>query len=635
MHIKKRHIPEALEQAALLFEQGKLQQAGAILAAIVKADPRQAEALHLLGLLKLKQGVATEAELLLCRAVRLAPDVAELHNSLGVALRKQDKLAEAERSYRRCLKLAPDHVEALDNLGTLLRHRNQPEEAVALCRRAVRLRPDDPRLLANLAGALYEQGRIVEARKQYERAMAASPSGRTLLSSLGGLIECAQAIGDGEQCCRLGLQMYVTTGSAADLSAYLMRLNYLPSVSAQELAKEHRRHMTERYGDEARDLNRFMGRKTSLDRPLRIGYLSPDLIEHPVGVLLEPIVARHDRRQVSSVLYDHHMFDCPPKTGLKDACDIWRDCRTMPDEQLARLIQEDEIDILVDLAGHTGGNRLSVLARRVAPVQVSWLGYFNTTGLPAMDWLLADPYSILPGEEEHYTERIWRLPQYRFALQPQQNGADQAQATVRDPAAGAVFVSNNNLLKITPQVLEAWAAILRELPAAVLVVRWKTLVAEETRTAFAERFATAGGNPAQLRVLPPLQVDQLLASYADTDIMLDSFPFSGGITSLDALSSGVPVVALAGDRMAGRQTQAFLELIGHPELVAHTVDDYVRIAVDLASDPARLVQLRNSLRDDLAGSPLCDVGQFTRELETAYRGMWEDWCRSGTSRATA
>ncbi|NJD37873.1 MAG: tetratricopeptide repeat protein [Geobacter sp.] len=627
MHIKKRHIPEALEEAVLLFQQGVLQQAGAVLTGILKADPRQAEALHLLGLLALKQGKPAEAESWLVRAVKLAPQVAEFHNSLGVALRKQDKLGEAERSYRRCLKLTPDHIEALDNLGTLLRHRNMPEEAEQYCRRAVALQSDNAKMLANLAGALYEQGLAKESKQFFEQALSKEADKGTLKVIVAGLIDIACATGEMEECRKLHLLGFDKIHPFHEVCAYLMRLNYLSTVDSATLFKEHSRRISALIPYYPPNRMRSVDR-AEMSKKLKIGYLSPDLVDHPVGWLLEPIISLSDRERFTTILYDVHMRDYPPKDGLRRACDVWRDCRCLSNEQLTELIIQDDLDILIDLAGHTGGNRFPVLIGRLAPLQVSWLGYFNTTGLPTMDWLLADPFSVLPDEEQYYTERIWRLPHYRFAVQPKEIKAELPSDSPKDPGHRFVFVSCNNLAKITLQVLEVWAAILQQLPEAILLVRWKTLVTDGAKAIFSERFIAAGGSSAQLRIESPLVHEQLLASYHETDLMLDTFPFSGGVTSLDALFAGVPVVTMAGDRMAGRQTQAFLELSGHPELVAHSIDEYIAIAVDLAKDSERIAQLRTTLRDDLLRSPLCDVKQFTKDLEAAYRAMWEGRCHN-------
>lgn len=438
------------------------------------------------------------------------------------------------------------------------------------------------------------------------------------------MIEIAHAIGDAEECCRLTKQVLDQDTSPGNASNYLMRLSYLPSVTKERLSEEHLRRVNECYTNTARRSVQSNSQKTAVDK-LRIGYLSPDLVLHPVGFLFNPVLKSHDQTSFFTVLYDVHAGDYPVMEGLPQACSLWRSCRGMSDEELLDLIVADRIDILVDLAGHSRGGRLQLLAQRIAPIQISWLGYFHTTGLPNVDWLLADRYSIPDGEENLYAEKIWRLPHYRFPVVPKSSECT-SQTGEKTESSACRFVSFNNLVKITPQVLEVWAEILCKLPEAALTVGWKTLISEEIKAGFRERFMVAGGNPRQLELLGPLEHEELLQRYRAADVMLDSFPFSGGMTSIDALSMGVPVVTLAGDRMAGRQTQAFLELSGHPELVAYSTEEYIKIAVDLANNPQRLRQLRETLQNDLLHSPLCDVKQFTRDLEAAYRGIWEEWC---------
>ncbi len=627
MHIKKRHIPLALNEAADLFQQGALKQAYPLLDAILKADPRQPEALHLMGLLEARQGMFARAEEYLCRAAKISPDMPEYHNSLGVVLRKQNKLGDAERSYRRCLKLDPDHVEALDNLGTLLRHDKRPEEATPFCRRAVRLRPDDQKLIANLAGSLAEQGAVIEPKQLFEQLLLGTIDRQIRKMALTGLMSIASNEGNAHEYVRLHQQMINSIDPGYSLSSYLFHLNYLDTIDQPGLGRQHRLfadRMMQNISVTGIRKNVVNGDK----QPLRIGYLSPDMVKGSAGRLFEPVIKFHDKDQVYTVIYDLHTKGTEPLEGIRTSCNLWHDCRKKSATELAQLIIDDGIDILVDLAGHCAENQLPLFAQRFAPVQVSWLGYFNTTGLRQMDWLISDPYSTPPGEEPCYTEKIWRMPYYRFPVLLKPNACESRS----ERQAGKVtFVSNNNLLKVTPTVLETWAKILNRLPDSVLAIRWTTLASDEVKLLLLKRFESAGGNSTQLLLLDPIgDHEKFMASYSDVDIMLDTFPFSGGVTSLDALSQGVPVVTLAGDRMAGRQTQAFLELAGHTELIASSLDEYVRIAVDLANNPERLAHLRRTLRDDLAQSPLCDVARFTRDLETVYRTIWEKSCQSSS-----
>lgn len=621
MQVKKRHIPQALDAAFTFYQQGAVAQAGDVLRSILKADRRQAESLHLLGFIEGQSGCLVEAEQLLQRAVKAAPDIPDYHNSLGVVLRKLGRLRDAERSYQRCLKLQPDHLECLDNLGTLLRHDNRPQDAERYCRRAYTLRSSDKKLQANLAGALAEQGRFEEPVRLFMQVLE-SPDRNLKQHALASLMKLAITVCDFTWYHQLHQQMLDTVDANYSLNSYLLLLSYLDEMSNDKIAEIHR-ELTPRLTKRPLAEEYKHPGCTSDKKPLRIGYISPDLVVSSVGFLLEPIVCGHDAHQITTIVYDVHTGSEKELVSIREACGLWHDCRSLSDEVLVSLIRQDAIDILVDLSGHNQGNRLAVFAARCAPVQVTWLGYWNTTGMPQMDWLISDTISTPKGEERFFTERIWRMPYFRYAVRLKSFCSPEP--TMRT-AGEVTFVSYNNPGKLTPKVLAAWAEILRQLPGSVLLVRWKSLVSEEQRHAFRDRFTLAGGNEAQLKVLDALVHDELMESYASVDIMLDSFPFSGGITSLDALTMGVPVITLASDRMAGRQTKAFLKHSGQLGLVAETYEEYIRIAVDLANAPERLYRLRQTLRNDLETSPLCDVRQFVTDLEEAYRGMWQDYC---------
>lgn len=618
MHIKKRHIPEALEQAAALLGQRALKDARTILTAIVKSDTRHAEALHLLGLLDLQLGKLSEAENWLNRAIRNNPKSAEYHNSLGVVLRKLGRFSEAERCYQRCLKLVPEHLEALDNLGTLLRHAKRPLEAAQYCRQAVKSRPDNLKLQANLAGALVEQGLVTEPRQIYSR-LTENADNHIKILGLIGLMAIARSVGDAKTYCDLHYQV-LQLEPGYKLGDYLFYLNYLDAIDQVEIARQHCDLATwfKPSGD-VWPIDAFCCRQHR--QQLRVGYISPDLIQSSVGMLFEPVIGCHDHEQFFTVVYDVHMAEAEPLEGIEKACDLWRNCRGMTDSELLALIRADKIDILVDLAGYCG-NRLSVFAARAAPVQVSWLGYFNTTGLATMDWIISDHFSTPKGQEIYYSEKIWHMPYFRYPIVLNRNYRPQ---DVHLKESGEViFCSNNNLLKLTEPLLKSWAIILRQLPKSRLEIRWETLASDEVRQAFKVRYQQAGGNLDQLMLLEPISdYDTFMSTYEKVDIMLDSYPFGGGVTSFEAIAMGVPVITLSSDRMAGQQSRAFLELSGHGELVADTWEHYIKIAVELANDPQRLQQLRSTIRPDLQNSPLCNVAQFTNDLETAYQRMWD------------
>lgn len=297
----------------------------------------------------------------------------------------------------------------------------------------------------------------------------------------------------------------------------------------------------------------------------------------------------------------------------------------MSDADLAAQIRADGIDILVDLSGHTAGNRLTVFGRKPAPVQAAWLGYFNTTGVGAIDYVLMDAATVPEGGERWFTEEVVRLPEGRFCYAPPDYAPPVAPLPAR--ARGHVtFGSFNNMAKVTPAVIELWAAVLQAVPGARLILKWKSLADAAECDRLRQAFAAHAIAPERLELRGPTPHREMLTEYGDVDIALDPFPFCGGLTSCEALWMGVPIVTLPGSRPVSRQTLGFLNQLDASELAAPSAARYVAIAAELAGDLDRLATLRADLRARMAGSSLCDGARFTRGLEAAYRTMWRRWC---------
>ena len=359
--------------------------------------------------------------------------------------------------------------------------------------------------------------------------------------------------------------------------------------------------------------------------------MSGDFRSHPVGFyLVGPLEAR-DRQATEVFCYFNDMAEDHVTARVAHGTDHWRGVFGVPDDQVASLIRHDEIDILVDLSGHTDKNRPLLFARKPAPVQVAWLGYPGTTGLSAIDYLVMDASTIPPGSNWS-TEAVVRRPHGRFCYSPPPYAPEVALPQTR-PDGGVTFGSFNNLAKIGPQVVRLWARVLDAVPGSRLLLKWPELNQPSVRKRVTEAFAAAGVGPDRLELREGSGHDAMLAEYADVDIALDPFPFCGGLTSSEALWMGVPVVTLPQDRVASRQTLAFLHGIGLDDLAANSEDDYVRIAAALAADPARRAELRQTLRPRMAAAPLTDGTTFTPGLEDAYRQMWRRWCAGETPAA--
>ena len=360
-------------------------------------------------------------------------------------------------------------------------------------------------------------------------------------------------------------------------------------------------------------------------KTLRIGYISPDLRAHPVGTLVQPLLVLHDRTRFSVYCYANCAEDAV-SARLRAHADVWRSIRGLSAEEAAALVRGDAIDILVDLAGHTEQNVLPVLARRPAPVQVTGIGYFNTTGLPAIDYMLTDVHVDPIGTADpSFTEEMLRLPHSHFCY----TLPEDLPAVTPPPMERRGYVtfgSFNNFSKVTEEVLHLWRALLDAVPHARLLVKSKLFGSAEGREIAVERFACCGipVECVEMRGFTQGHLDE----YADMDIALDTFPYTGGITTCEALAMGVPVVTLRGESHGARFGESLLRNANLPELIAETPEDYVRLAVRLASAPEQLRTLRMELRPRLECSPLMDAHTYVRDVEAAYTEIWEKFVRA-------
>ena len=414
--------------------------------------------------------------------------------------------------------------------------------------------------------------------------------------------------------------------AAAD-SAALCRLNYRPDVSPAEIAQAHRdwarRHAAPLYP--TRPNGRTADPERPADAPLRVGYVSGDLRRHPVALFVEPILRCHDRAQIQPLCYDSGGERDDLNDHLRSLVPDWRDAAAWSDQQLFERILADRIDILVDLAGHTPRNRLLVFARRAAPVQVTAIGYVATTGLETMDYRLTDLVCDPPETQgdNHYSETLWRLGPGFNCYAPPRGLPDPGPAPCLG-GTGVTFGSLNNLDKISDQVLDIWASILRALPSARLIMKTKGLGEPAIRERLLARFAAGGIETGRLELLDwSATLAEHFEIYRRIDIALDPFPYNGTTTTCESLIMGVPMIALRGDRHAARVSASILARLGLEGLSAPDAPGYIGRALGLASRPDAIAKLRQGLRRRVVTSPLCDAAGYTRSLDAAYREMWE------------
>jgi predicted O-linked N-acetylglucosamine transferase (SPINDLY family) len=415
------------------------------------------------------------------------------------------------------------------------------------------------------------------------------------------------------------------------LNAYqvlLLAMQYSASVTPEQMYAAHV-CFGEQFEAPLRSAWQAHANSCEPSKRLKIGYVSPDFRKHAVAYFIEPILAQHDRTQVEVFCYHNDTQIDAVTERLQNLADKWIPCKHFSDEQLAERIRADGIDILIDLAGHTGGNRLLTFARKPAPVQVTYLGYPATTGLTAIDYRLTDGYAEPVGMTEALnTETLWRLPDIFCCYRAHDNSPDVIDHPPLHDNGFVTFGCFNNFSKLTEPVLKLWEKILQRVPNAKLMLEIAGLDVPAFRAEVDARLASFG-LPADRLLLIPRHPQNQYKLYNRIDIALDPFPCNGGTTSLDTLWMGVPFVTLAGRHFTSRMGVTILANAGLQELVTNNEDDYVELAAELATDIPRLTALRDGLRERVQAGPLMDAPRFTRQLEQSYRTMWATWCMTG------
>lgn len=522
------------------------------------------------------------------RAAELTPDSAQAHNTLGNALNGAGRVPEAVPCYERAIALDPQFADAYHNLANALRRLGAPERALGYARRAIELRADTPSFHNNLGTILADLGEPEGALVCYREALALDPN-----------------FGESHTCVLFG-QSYVTDWSEqthlADARYFgeRMRARATPFTQWRVLS----------------DASQQAG------RPLRVGFVSADLRKHPVGYFFESVLAQLDRTRIEPIAYSNALHSDELTARIKPRFALWRHVAEMDDVELARRIRDDRIDVLVDLSGHTGRNRLPMFAWRPAPLQISWLGYFATTGLTEIDYVLADPHVVPPGEETQYTERIWRLPDnYLCFTLP----TDFIKVGPLPALANGSFTFGclNNHKKLNDAVLEVWSRILHAAPQSRLLLKNHQLGEPSIMRDTFERFAMFGIDETRLLLEGPSSREQYFSTYDRVDLALDPFPYPGGTTSVEGLWMGVPVLTLHGDRFLSHLGEMVLKTVGLADWIAADIDDYIARAVAATHDQPTLAALRTTLRERVERSPLTDAPRFAQHWMTAIEGMWQ------------
>ncbi len=617
-------IPEALTLALRHHQGGRLTEAQAIYAKIVAADPTHAQALHLMGVIAHQTGRNALAVDLIHRAIASSPHDAAFHSNLGAALIELRRFDDAITALRHANELRAGYAEALYNLGNALCAGGRVEEAVAKYRSALALAPKDPEMHNNLGAALAELGCLEEAIARFHDALRLRPG---YVEALGNLGSALKDEGHVDEAIRIYREtLHLQPGRAYTHSDLLLALHFSNGVEAQVIFREHLRWNDLHAKPHATECAPFPN-TADPNRRLRIGYVSPDFREHSVALFSENLLACHDREKVAVYCYAELRRPDPSGFRARIGPTMWRETTGLTDAEVAAQVRRDEIDILVDLAGHTGFHRLLAFARRPAPVQVTYLGYCDTTGLDAMDYRLTDAHADPQENHDHlHSEKLIRLPDCAWCFRPPE-AAPEVPAPPAATSGTITFGCFNAVPKITAEILGIWARILNAVPASRLLLKASGL-RDGPACARILGILASSGVPAERVTLAPYAPTRAahLALYGSVDIALDTFPYHGTTTTCEALWMGVPVITLAGKTHVSRVGVSLLTNAGLPELIAHTATDYARLATSLANDDACLSELRATLRGKMKASPLMDAPRFARNIEQAYREMWGTWC---------
>lgn len=642
---------------ALQFHQlGNFTQAESLYLQVLQLEPEHCDTLHFLGVLFSQTGRHERATQLMNKSLALAPsaimhaniahsyfaqnkyqdaadhyqssielqaDSFEIHTSLGIALRAQGKLSSAAASFTQAIKINPQHVPAYNALGSILKAQGRLLAAIQVYRQAIELQPDYTDTHNNIGNAYQALGELDCAEQSYRRALGINKHHADAYNNLGNVLQAqgrhASALENYQQAIRLAPNNPILRSNLLfSLSTYE---NCLPAQYLDE---------AQRYGQltlaQARPFTQWskLTAACTVSQKLRIGIVSGDLKTHPVGYFIESIIKHFNFLEIELFAYVTQPLEDDLTRRVQTYFSKWQSIVGRGDSEAAKLIFNDNIHILIDLAGHTAHNRLPLFAWKPAPIQISWLGYFASTGVVGMDYIFADPISVPSTNVAHFSEAVWYLPQTRLCFSPPTS--DSPQIVTLPPIVGNGYITFGcfqKLSKINDNSLALWGRIFKALPQARLRVQNKQMNCATAQQKLFERFAQHGIAAEQIIIANEMPRADYLAAYSQVDIILDTFPFTGGTTTCEALWMGVPTITLLGNSMLARQGASLLSCVGLSEWIADNEREYLDKVVAFAANTELLIDLRAGLRATMLNSALTDAPRFAKHLEMAFKEMWK------------
>lgn len=584
--LQPNYIAAYINLSNTLMSLGNLLEAEKLTRQALSMQPDSIEALCTLGNILTASGRMREAETFLRQALTLKPDSLEIRISLGNVLTQTARFDEAEMTYQSVLRSHPDYVDALNNLGNVLISLNKLHEAKAVLLQAISCQPSNIHALLNLGMVFSSLGQHNAAEARYREALKYKPD---FLEAISNLLFMHHYLGE-----NLAIAMQDALQYGSLVQAKAKPFSHTPPA-------------------------------TNLSRRLRVGLVSGDLLNHPVGYFLDGVIPFLNTDEVELFVYSAFFREDDLTQRLKEAIPNWRTVVELTDEKLAQLIYSDSIDILIDLSGHTARTRLPMFAWKPAPIQVTWLGYFATTGLTAMDYILGDSINLPKEEANHFIETPWQLPDCYLSFTP----PDLPIEVNHLPALTSdmiTFGCCNTLKKMTPIVVECWAKILHGVPNSRLFLKCSALADPDMCQTVLEQFAQQHIAPQQLILEGPSSRDNYFAAYHKIDIALDPFPYPGVTTTVEGLWMGVPIITLKGNSFLSHQGESILTNAALTDWIANDIEEYIAKAIQFANNRHGLAILRANLRQQVLHSTLFDTQRFANNLIQAWKDMWRNWC---------
>lgn len=612
-------------RAFVLIKEKRLEEARELFLQLTRVDRLDPDNWTALGAVYGWLGDPAESEICFRNAISIRPDHAESQYNLGVSLRDQGKFSDAIGQFSRTIELDSNYEQAYDSLASALVSNNQPGEAIDVFRMIVQRWPHKIDMQGNLATMLQMTGQVGEALRICQKLVECNPKFYRAFDVMGNAYVSMGQFDEGVRCQKKSLEL--NPYDSKQRSNYLLNLNYLPHPDRKEVFEAHcewgRLH--------ASKTEPVYKNKPDVERVLRIGYVSPDLREHSVSYFIEPILTASRNLKLESFCYSDMPRPDKVTSRLKSLSHQWCDSHHLTDQQLFEKILNDRIDILIDLSGHTANSRLKLFTMKPAPVQMTYLGYPNTTGVTDVQYRVVDTLTDPAGEERFYTEHLIRLPGCFLCYQPDDDCPDISPI----PEGPIVFGSFNNLAKVNDDVIALWARTVLSVPGSRLLIKNPSLSDQGVCEQYREKLLAEGLENDRVELIGHTATRQEhLELYSRMHIALDTFPYNGTTTTCEALWMGVPVITLAGQYHAGRVGVSLLSAAGCAEWVSETEADFIRIAVELSEDVARLSEMRASMRERISASLLCDAGTFINNLEEVYREVWRCWCEKSTDVVT-